>query len=166
MTNKFCLPFAENIKEHKKKRCIVALLVIALILTSIGVGLWSASAVLLYSKCSAHATFCLTCMTAKMGKMKIAGNVKDSSFIYNCLLLSNEIGIWEATGSSLRRGNFQTFPWGGHAPWPPYIMKSMPSGSLIPYGNLPGQAFFFGSHSPGISSEHIFEAHAKPVVDL
>ena len=48
ISNMLCPPFAENVKDRRKKKGLIALLVIAFLLTVIGVGLWIALAVIVY----------------------------------------------------------------------------------------------------------------------
>ena len=66
--------------------------------------------------------FCHTCVTAiKTGKMKIAGNVKDSAFIYNGLHFPQMKLASEKPPEAVLEGEFSIFL-GEHAPRPPYIM--------------------------------------------
>ena len=49
MKLKLMPPFADDIKKHEM-RCVYVVLVIAFVLTFVGIGLWIASPVLVYSK--------------------------------------------------------------------------------------------------------------------
>ena len=79
-------------------------------------------------------TSLLPCMTAiKTGKMKIAGNVKDSAFIYNGLHFPQMKLASGKPPEAFLEGVI--FSWAAC----PQTPQSTPS--LIPYGNLAGQVF-------------------------